>query len=124
MKEIGETSLKALAQIADMRAEQSGLIGAKPSLRYSSPWPWLFAIGISAVLWAVVAVVAWLFWTHLITPSKPIVERTEVASEWGRPIAATPVGGAKSLRIEFVTHCSGQRLCPLQSLLAVNLVRI
>ena len=106
LKEIGETSLKALARIADMRAEQStsnvhdllaepltreasGL--AEPRLRYSSPWPWLLAICISAVLWVVIAVVAWLVWTLLITsaPSKPVVERTEAASEWG-PIAARP----------------------------------
>ena len=70
LKEIGETLLKALARIADMRAEQStsnvhdllaepltreapGL--AEPRLRYSSPWPWLLAICISAVLWVVIA---------------------------------------------------------------------
>ena len=114
LKEIGETSLKALARIADMRAEQStsnvhdllaepltreasGL--AEPRLRYSSPWPWLLAICISAVLWVVIAVVAWLFWTLLITPapSKPVVERTEAASEWGDPSSALARSRAFSL---------------------------
>jgi hypothetical protein len=74
LKEIGQTAVKALARIGDMRAEQStsnllavpeapGL--AERRLRYSSPWPWLLAIGISAVLWAVIAVVAWQFWILL-----------------------------------------------------------
>jgi hypothetical protein len=37
---------------------------AARGLRYSSPWPWLFAFSISLVLWASLAWLAWLIWAR------------------------------------------------------------
>ena len=35
-------------------------IAGSPSLRYSSPWPWLLALAISSTMWVGIG---WLIWT-------------------------------------------------------------
>jgi len=55
-------------ELARRRAEKSTNgtpdIGVKapPSLKYSSPWPWLRAIIVSCMLWAGIGWVVWRLW--------------------------------------------------------------
>jgi hypothetical protein len=44
----------------DDRIAQVG-IGNVPGLRYSSPWPWALALGISLPMWAGLVWLVWLF---------------------------------------------------------------
>jgi hypothetical protein len=35
--------------------------GNSHGLRYSSPWPWIFAVGISLAMWASLGWIIWVF---------------------------------------------------------------